>query len=109
MLVASRGETPKKSASNLSTSSSVPAHLAFTFPIESGLGSKSLLISHLFEGNSLIASTPLLNSLQKESGSLAPPGNRQPRPMMAIGSVPVCSASQGLESALLGAGGECFN
>jgi hypothetical protein len=33
-----------------------------------------------------MASTPDSRSLQKVSGSLAPPGNRQPMPTMAMGS-----------------------
>src|SRR5439155_23911301 len=39
-------------------------------------------------GISLMASTPSERSRQNDSGSVAPPGNRQPIPTMAMGSLP---------------------
>src|SRR5918994_643963 len=40
-------------------------------------------------GTSVIASTPVLSSLQNDAGSFASPGKRQPIPIIAIGSLGV--------------------
>ena len=57
------------------------------FPGLSGEGWKSAAASQRSGGVSTIASTPFRSRFQNASGESAPPGNLQPTPTMAIGSV----------------------
>src|SRR5689334_22691028 len=88
MLGASPGLSPKNEASNSSTSRvdrNAP-HRVLIFPTASGSASYQASMSQRSGGTSVTASTPPSRRLQNDSGSLTPPGNRQPIPTIAIGS-----------------------
>ncbi len=78
MATASRGEMPKKCASNASASARKAPRVT-----SGGSADRSQCRS---VGRSVIASTPSASSRQNSAGELAPPGKRQPMPTMTIGS-----------------------
>ena len=82
---ASRGETPKNSASNSSTRSRNPPHRLAIRPGVAARGSKYWRTSMRSGGISVIASLPSQRSCQKLAVSVTPPGNRQPIPTIATG------------------------
>jgi len=87
MFMASSGEMPKNSASKRSMlPPRKPPKRVYILPAASGFGSKNASTSHRDGGTSTTASVAFSSSRQYASGESAPPGKRQPAPMMAIGS-----------------------
>ena len=89
MASASRGLIPKKPASNSAAPATKPPARAYESPPSPGPEEEEgtvWLSQSLSEGKPEIASVPDAISSQNSSGLLAPPGNRQPSPTIAIGS-----------------------
>lgn len=84
MAAASRGEMPKKAASNKSTPLRNPPCCVYIEPGVSASALKYARQSHRSRGISVMASRPSASRFQKEAASVAPPGNLSPAPMMAI-------------------------
>ncbi|CAM4279132.1 hypothetical protein KIPE111705_46475 [Kibdelosporangium persicum] len=98
---ASRGEIPKKPASNPATSSRKPPSRAYDVPARAGSGSCSRTASQpRSDGNGEIASTPSTTSRQRSSGVRTPPGYRQPIATTAIGSPSTGAVMSGAATAI---------
>ena len=83
---ASRGEMPKNVASNVSIVGKKPPRRTRLVPRCAGAVAGDSSTVQRARGTSHVPSVALSSSVQYADGESAPPGNRQPNPMIAIGS-----------------------